>query len=195
MLTIRQKQLQVFEEMTMFEQRILCRQLSNSFYGDSIDTDAQQNANKFKKNVQEFKRRMLNAELEHYEKKIEKYEHLYQQELSAFQLEMDSTNSHQLCQSKILMRLVQDYLYYHTDIFIRRIRWKESGYHVKLMQRYHRQLSATRKNNIIDVYPQVIVDVDKVSLNRVQLDYLSRNGKLTILFEEEIFIGEFVIMS
>ena len=51
MLTIRQKQLQVFEEMTMFEQRILCRQLSNSFYGDSIDTDTQQNGNQFKEKI------------------------------------------------------------------------------------------------------------------------------------------------
>ena len=194
MTTIGDKQLQVFEEMTMLEQRILCRQLPNSFYGDSIDTDAQQNGNKFKKNAQEFKRRILNVEFEHYEKKIQKYEYVYQQELSAFQAEIDSTNSHQLNQSEILTRLVQDYLFYHTDTLIRCIRWKESGYHVKLMQRYHRQLSATRKNNNIDVYPQVIVDVEKVSLNRAQLDYLSRNGKLTILFDEEIFIGKFVIV-
>ena len=68
-------------------------------------------------------------------------------------------------------------LYYHTEIFMRRIRWKESNYHVKLVQCYYRQLSSTRKNKIADVYAQVIVDVEKISLNRTQLDYLSCSGK------------------
>ena len=88
----------------------------------------------------------------------------------------------------MLQHLVQTYLYYHTTKFIRHIRWKESNYHVKLVQCYYRQLSSTRKTNITDVYPQVIVNVEKISLNRIQLDYLSHNGKLKTLFDEETFI-------
>jgi hypothetical protein len=48
--------------------------------------------------------------------------------------------------------------------------------HIKLIRHYHRQLLSTAKTST-DVYPQIIVDIPKVSLNRIQLDYLSRNGK------------------
>ena len=138
----------------------------------------------------------MNGELEQFEIKIQQYEDLYRERLKAFQSEMvDNTDSHQLCQLEMLKHLVQTYLYYHTSKFLRHIRWNESNYHVKLVQRYYRQLSSTRKtNNITDVYPQVIVDVEKISLNRMQLDYLSHNGKLKTLFDEEISIGKFLIM-
>ncbi len=194
MISIRRKQLKLFEELTMFEQRILCHQLPQSFHDINIDTDVQENVNKHKKNIQEFKRRMLNLELEKYEMKIQQYEHLYQEELIAFQAEISNTNSSHLCQLDVLMRSVQTYLNYHTDILIRQVRWKESLYHVKLLRHYHRQLLSARKN-VIDVYPQVIVDVEKISLNRIQLDYLSRNGELRILFNRVILIKKFVIIK
>ena len=179
----------------MFEQRIVCQQLPNSFYESNPSIDAKQNINKCKKTVQEFKCRMLNSELEQFEIKIQQYEDLYQEQLNAFQLEMvHNTNSHQLCQVEMLQRLLQTYLYYHTSKFLRHIRWKESNYHVKLVQCYYRQLSSTRKTNTIDVYPQFIVDVEKISLNRIQLDYLPHNGKLKNLFDEEIFIEKFLIV-
>ena len=144
MIAIRKKQLKVFEQLTMFEQRIVCQQLPNSFYEASTSIDAKQNINKCKKTIQEFKRRMLNGELEQFEINIQQYEDLYQEQLNAFQLEMvDNTNSHQLCQLEMLKHLVQTYLYHHTTKFIRHIRWKESNYHVKLVQCYYRQLSST----------------------------------------------------
>jgi t-SNARE complex subunit (syntaxin) len=189
MIAIREQQIKVFEELTMFEQRIVCQQLPNSFYEANIDTHAEQNMNKSRKIIQEFKRRMLNDKLEEFEMKVQHYEHLYQEELNTFQLEMmNDINSQQLDQLEMLKHSVQTYLYHHTTKFIRQIRWKESNYHVKLVQCYYRQLSSTRKINITDVYPQIIVDVEKISLNRIQLDYLSHNGKLNILFDEEIFI-------
>ena len=40
-------------------------------------------------------------------------------------------------------------------------------------------VAQSRRENIIDVYPQVIIDASKVLLNRVQLDYLSHHGQLT----------------
>ena len=125
----------------------------------------------------------MNVELEQYEIKIQHYEHLYEQELTAFESETYNTNSsYQICQLDMLMHFVQTYLYHHTNILIRQIRFKESCLHVKLIRHYHRQLLSTTKKTI-DVYPQIIVDVSKISLNRIQLDYLSRNGKLKLFFQ------------
>jgi len=182
MITIRKKQLKIFEDLTMFEQRILCHKLPKSVNDIRIDTNEEQNANKHKKTIQELKRRMLNVELEQYEIKIQHYEHLYEEELNAFKSETYNTNSsYQLCQLNMLMHFIQTHVYHHTNLLIRQIRFKESYRHVKLMRHYHRQLLSTTKE-IIDVYPQIIVDVPRISLNRFQLDYLSHTGKLLLLF-------------
>lgn len=178
----------------MFEQRNLCHQLRQSAHDINIDTDAKENVNKHKKNVQEVKRQMLNVKLEEYQMKIQQYEHLYQEELIALHSEISNTNSSHLCQLDMLIRLVQTYLYYHIDILVRQIRWKESYYQVRSLRHYHRQLLSTRKN-IIDVYSQVIVDVDKVSVNRVHLDYLARNGELKVLFNRVILIKNFLAVQ
>ncbi len=85
----------------------------------------------------------------------------------------------------MLMHFVQTYLYHHTNILIRQIRFKESYHHVKLMRHYRRRLLSTTKE-IIDVYPQIIVDVPKISLNRIQLDYLSHTGKLLLFFNSHL---------
>ena len=42
------------------------------------------------------------------------------------------------------------------------------------------------EKKIVDTYPQVIVDVPKVSLNHNQLEYLSRNGKFKIILDENL---------
>ena len=39
MITIRKKQLKIFEDLTMFEQRILCHKLPNSFNSITIEND------------------------------------------------------------------------------------------------------------------------------------------------------------
>jgi len=182
LITIRKKQLKIFEDLTIFEQRIVCHKLPKSF--DSIiqtDNHEEQCVNKRNKIIQDLKRRMLNIELEQYEINIQHYECLYEQELIAFKSEIFRTNSsYQMCQFDMLMYFVKAYLYHHTNILIRQIRYKESCLRVKLSRQHHRQLLSTQK--IIDVYPQVIVDVTKISLNRIQLNYLSRNGKFRISF-------------
>ena len=65
---------------------------------------------------------------------------------------------------------------------IRQIRYKESCLHVKLIRHHRRRRQSLATNRIIDVYPQIIVDVPKISLNRIQLEYLSHTGKFKILF-------------
>ena len=85
MITIRKKQLKVFEELTMFKQRILCHKLPKSFNVIKIKIDEEQCSNKHNKIIQELKRQMLSIELEQYERKIQHYEHLYQQDFIILQ--------------------------------------------------------------------------------------------------------------
>jgi hypothetical protein len=182
LITIRRKQLKIFEDLTMFEQRILCHKLPKSFDSIHIDIHEEKCVNRYNKIIRDTKRRLLNVELERYEIKIQHYEHLYQQDLIAFKTEtLKNNSSYQIRELDMLMHIVKTYLYHHTNILMRRIRFKESYYHVKLTRRHHRQLLSTTKQ-IIDVYPQIIVDIPKISLNRIQLDYLSHNGKLKLLF-------------
>jgi hypothetical protein len=124
---------------------------------------------------------MLNIELGQYEIEIQQYEYLYEQELTAFESETCKINSHyQMCRLNMFMYFVKTFVYHYTNRSIHQIRYKGSCLHVKLVrhQRHRRQPLATSK--IIDVYPQIIVDVPKVSLNRIQLEYLSHTGNLKL---------------
>jgi hypothetical protein len=176
----------------MFEQRILCHQLPNSFNSITIDNNEEPCVNKRHKMIQDLKRQMLNIELEQYEMRIQHYDYLYEQELTAFESETFRINSsYQMCHFNMLIYFVKTYVYHHATILIRQIRYKESCCHIKLLRHHYRHRQSLATMQIIDVYPQIIVDVPKISLNRSQLDYLSRNGKLRILFnsklDDEIF--------
>ncbi|CAF5011624.1 unnamed protein product, partial [Rotaria socialis] len=83
--------------------------------------------------------------------------------------------NHQHIQADIFMTLLKCYLSHYTNRLIRQIRYKEACVHVQLVRKHHRHLLS--KQQIVDVYPQIIVDVPKISLNRIQLDYLSKSGK------------------
>jgi hypothetical protein len=65
--------MKIFEDLTMFEQRILCHELPNSFNSITINNHEEQCTNKRHKIVQDLKRQMLNAKLEQYELKIQHY--------------------------------------------------------------------------------------------------------------------------
>ncbi len=56
--------MKVFEDLTMFEQRILCHELPSSFNSISINDNQEHCANKHDKMVQDLKRKMLNMKLE-----------------------------------------------------------------------------------------------------------------------------------
>ena len=176
MSTIRKKQLKIFEDLTIFEQQILCHALPKTF--DDIPIAKYQNlfGNEANKIMQELKRRKLNDHLKKYELTLKHYENLYQTEINMFESKLIQISSdHEDTQSNILMTLLKCYLSHHTNRLIRQIRYKESCVHVKLVRQHRRHLLS--KQQIVDVYPQIIVDVPKVSLNRLQLDYLSQSGK------------------
>ena len=165
----------------MFEQQILLSSITKFIRFIKVDHTEEQCVNKRHKIIQDLKHRMLNVKLEEYEIKIQNYEYQYEEELTAFKSEISRKNSsYQMYELNVLMHLVNTYVYHHTKILMRRIRYKESCLHVKLVRHYRRQSSPTKK--IIDVYPQIIVDIDKVSLNQIQLDYLSHTGKFEYLF-------------
>jgi len=145
--------------------------------------DKESHGNVSNKMIQDFKRRMLNIELEQYEVQIQQYEYQFEQEFLAFKSETSKTNSsYQLNQLNMFMHFVKTYVYHHTKLLIHQIRYKESCLHVKLLRHQNRRRlhQTVETNKMIDVYPQIIVDVPKVSLNRIQLEYLSRTGKLKI---------------
>jgi hypothetical protein len=174
--------MKLFKELTIHEQRIPCHQLSNSLDYIKADIDQEQCINKRNKIIQGLKRRMLNVELKQYENKIEHYEHLYQQDLNVLQLQiLNPTSCNQKRKADMVMNLVKSYLQHHTNSLIRYIRFQESRLHVKLIRQHRRHLLTTKE--IVDVYPQVIIDVPKVPMSRMQLNYLSRNGKLKVFVE------------
>jgi hypothetical protein len=173
----------------MFEQRILCHKLPNSFNTITIDNNNNNNnnnhqephcINKRNKMIQDLKRQLLNAELEQYELNIQHYEHLYQQGLVTFQSEIYKTDlsSYQIGHLNELVHFVKIYVYHHTKLLIHEIRYKESCCYVRLLRHHRHRRQSLVPTNTIDVYPQIIVDVQKVSLNQNQLNYLSYTGKL-----------------
>jgi hypothetical protein len=170
--------MKVFENLTMFEQRILCHKLPNSFNNMDINDNQEYSVNKRNKMIQELKRQMLNSELEHYELRIQNYEDLYEQKLATFQSEIYRTeSSYQIERRDEIMYFVKIYVHHNTQMLLRQIRYNESCFHVKL-QRHHRRYKSSRsKTKTMDVYPQIIVDVPKVQLNQSQLDYLSHTGQ------------------
>ncbi len=139
----------------MFEQRILCHKLPNSFNFLTINNNEEQCVNKRNKMIQDLKRQMLNTELE-------RYEHLYEQELAIFQSEIYKTeSSYQISHLSELMYFVKIYVYYHTKLLLRQIRYKESCFHAKLVCHHQRHKSRS-VSKTIEVYSQIIVDVPKL---------------------------------
>jgi hypothetical protein len=206
LITIRKEQMKIFEDMTMFEQQILCHKVPNNLFNsiqvDHIDQKEQCVANKRQQHkiIQDLKRRMLNVKLEKYEIQIQNYETQYEEELIALKSKtFDTNSSYQMCHFNELIHLIQTYVYHYTNILIRQTRYKESCLHVKLI-RHHRRFcrrrhqsstTAAAATKMIDVYPQTIVDVPKVSLNPIQLEYLSRTGKFKLLFNDSLSVITF----
>ncbi|CAF4742945.1 unnamed protein product, partial [Rotaria magnacalcarata] len=125
--TIRKKQLKIFEDLTIFEQRILCHSLPKTF--DDIPIVTYQNlfGNEANKIMQELKRRKLNDQLKNYELKLQDYEDLYQTEINIFESKVMQTSlNHQHIQADIFMTLLKCYLSHYTNRLIRQIRYKEA---------------------------------------------------------------------
>jgi hypothetical protein len=130
----------------MFEQQILCHKLPKSSHSINAYNNQEQWVNKRHEIIQDFKRRMLNIELGQSEIELQQYEHLYEQELTTFESETFKINSpYQMYRLDMLMYFVKKYLYHHTNIMIRQIRYKESCIHIKLSRWHQHHLLSTQK--------------------------------------------------
>lgn len=161
-----------FHDLTMFEQRILCHALPNSF--NSIPKKNEPT----NKTIQDAKRQALYEKLEHYEFRVHEYEKLYNQALDRFRTETSIIRSlDQMHSFGEFMHYINCYLNQHTKLFLRRVRDRESVFRVKLLRQHGCYRRSSRLNKTVDVYPRIIVDVSNVALNSQQLDYLSRAGQ------------------
>ena len=66
------KQLKVFEDSTMFQQRIVCHRLPKSPDRNTADLEQKQRNNIHKKMIQELERLILNVELKDYDRSYKK---------------------------------------------------------------------------------------------------------------------------
>jgi hypothetical protein len=185
LMTLCQVQLQIFEEFTMFEQRIRCNFLSREFdhlersvapdiYWPMVnDRIAVEFEKKRYKIVQEAKRTLLNNYLHAFEMKIQEYENQYQQDLNKFQQMM--SNNMDMNETTLLDCIVT-YMDHRTNRMEQEIYDKIPSCRRKLLRRRQRSSSSTKK--IVSVCPKVIVDVNHVPLNVAQLAYLSRGKTL-----------------
>ena len=174
--------------MTMFEQRILCHRLPESPDTIMSNVDVKELTKRHCKMLQELKRAKLDIELKEYEEKIHHYKQQYDEEFNILQQQIQNpTDSQQKDTIDAVLYLVQSYFNHYTNKRLRQIRYKETCFHVTLTRHSrrhhrHRQHRSLSEENMINVYPRVIVDVPKISLNRAQLDYLSHKGRSAIVF-------------
>jgi hypothetical protein len=155
--------LRSFESFTAFQQRILCHRLPTSF-----DEISRHGINQLQKHRQESQRRLLTVEFDKYETELRGHGHVYELEWTRARLSANRD------EDETVLQCMNGYLAQCTNRHMRTIRFQESRLHTKLSRRRSSSATATAP---IDVYPCVIVDTDKVLLNRAQLDYLSRHGR------------------
>ena len=177
--------------MTIFQQRILCHRLPQSFNQNERITDhTAHNINLQNKSLQEEKRRQLDRTLESYETKLLDYENHYETEYSYLEIQLwREYYSEARDYYDRIVESLQVYLTHRQSRTLRTIRFGEKYVRSVLRQLQRRRTSRKtkhkkKKNNnndtnkrMINVYPQVIIDTTKVCLNQRQLDYLSQRGK------------------
>ncbi|CAF4570200.1 unnamed protein product, partial [Rotaria sp. Silwood2] len=178
LISIQHEQMQIYEELLMLEQRILCRFLSKSFDDisthqiNSIENNNNSDLIMKERKLQQIKRNMLNDCIHSYEQKILLIEQQYQQELTTFE-NISSINNTQDYKMSLMISLKA---FLENRIFEMKhsCRFKMTLFRSKLFRRRSRLLST--KNKITDVYPQTIIDVSNLPFNDEELSYISRTG-------------------
>ncbi len=183
----------------MFEVWILCRRLSSSssILGHSNNNN---NNNTTKKNVEQqikdYKRQSLAKTLEEYELEIEENESLYQEELLRL-FEKDELLRQQSDQTENFINCLNTYLKQRIDARIRRIRYKETIFRIKLSRPRHRysqpSTSLIAANRTTNVYPEVIIEVSETDQQQQrpftdkELALLSSAGILILFYSNQKF--------
>ena len=141
----------------------------------------EENINGKNKVIQEVKRRQLHMKLEQYELQLLDYEQHFHREFSDLEMNLSKEHSSDTKgEFDRIMQCLQALFDHQKNRTVRTIRYRESYLRAALKKLQRRQASRNRKKKnvmmMVDVYPQVIVDVKKLCLNRNQLDYLSHHG-------------------
>ena len=181
LIRVRQVQLQFFEKLLMLEQRIRCHFLPRVFdeferwiapdlyepvVDDGVAVDFTMKRHKI---IQEAKRELVHSYVDAYEAKIQQYERRYQQALNDFRVTIaTSLNVHE-CDG---LESMVAYMNHRTHRMKNEIYGKVNRCRRNLT-RSRRRASSSRMN-VVDVCPEVMVDVNHVPLSAGELTYLSR---------------------
>lgn len=178
-LAIQQQLFQVYEQFSMLEQSVVCKLVPKSIADiqmtsdkmqgnmDSMDVKAQN------KRLKEAKRWRLDELIQDYEKQLSTIELRYQHVLTTFCNSQSSACS--ATKQSPLTRLVKKYVLHRFNQFKRENRFNMIIFRTKLYRRRKRHWKAKQKQ-LIDVYPQTIVDVPILPLSETDLFYLSSTG-------------------
>jgi len=179
-ISLRQSQLKVLEELWILERRILIGILPPIY--DKIDQDlgptntlstvyhgrsAQEITNEYKKMVKASKRNMLQNEIRHHETVIENYDHKLQYELLMFKRHFPDTEG----SNNPLIESMKAYIRDRTEQALRNMSTDMTKIRIRLTRRLR---SSSTAKNAIKVSPEVIIDAPDVPLNYAELNYLAR---------------------
>ncbi|CAF4964931.1 unnamed protein product [Rotaria sp. Silwood1] len=180
LLTIREKQGEIYEELLKFEMRILCKFLPEEF--DHLqyfiapiaytplndDQKAIQLNNNHHKIIQEAKRQCLTIALQAYNTKLQDYEKQYENKF--LQLESQLLISTMVDGSSIFKQ-IKEYMTYRTNKLNQAIYKKVSSSRRMLLK--IRQNSSSSRKNIIGVSPEAYLDLMSNPFNTRQWNHLS----------------------
>jgi hypothetical protein len=179
LITIRQKQTEIYEEQVMLEIRILYKFLPLNF--DHLqhfitpvtyvplnnERKAIQLKNEHYKMIQATKRTWLHIFLSTYEIKLQEYDQQYQELLIQLEsLLLNNTNVHGVS----LFNDINRYMTYRTNQLKQDISNKMSSFQGKLLR--NRQRSSSTKNTI-NVSPEPYLDLDFNPFNTLEWRHLS----------------------
>ena len=183
LITIRQKQSEIWEEHVQLEMRILCRFLPHNY--DQLQSfiapvnyvplnneqKAIQLKNQCYKIIQEAKRQWLHISLSAYEIKLQEYGQQYQQILIHVEcVLLDNTSVH----FASVFNCINRYMTHRTNQLKQDIINKMSAFRGKLLQ--NRQRSSSTKY-MIGVSPEPYLDLNSNPFNTLEWHHLSL-GKL-----------------
>ncbi|CAF4535104.1 unnamed protein product [Rotaria sp. Silwood2] len=177
---MRQKQLQIVEELWMLERRVFYGFLPKAY--DEVDYKlapvnsnsipyvghtSHDLANQYRTKVKKTKRIMLQNDIQQYESKIADIECQFQQELKKLEEQFLNQNVNGIS----LVDSLKAYTVHRTQQGLEQITGNMKAFQIRLFRRYRR--SSTAKNKI-GVSPEPIIDVSEVPLTDAELAYLRR---------------------
>jgi hypothetical protein len=197
LITIRQKQTEIWEELLQLEMRILCKFLPSSF--DHLQSfiapitftpvnneqKVIQLKNEYYKIIQEAKRQWLHISLSVYIIKLQKYDQQYEQVI--MQLESLLVNNTSMNGTSVFNNIKQ-YMTYRTAQLKQDIHVKMPTFRRKLLQ--HRQRSSSTKDTI-NVSPESYLDLISNPFNTLEWDRLSLGQVFLFRVKFQIIIVNF----